>query len=211
MPARPVAVAAVLALAVLAAAGCDTGDGRELVAPAPGATAPPMPTSTTATTEGAVLGTPPVGSGEEAGALVLTSPAFVDGTAIPERHAACGGDDVAPALSWTGVPPDTVELALTVIDPDAPAAPFVHQIVAGIDPVVTGLGEGGVPESAVEVQAWTGPCPPPGETHDYVFTLYALTAPSGIDADSTVEEAQTALESTPGPSATLTGTYGRPA
>jgi hypothetical protein len=199
-----------VAATALLVAGCDTGDGRELLAPPPGATAPPMPTSSTATTEGAVIGTPPVGSGEEAGALVLTSPAFVDGATIPERHAACGGADIAPALSWTGVPPETVELALTVVDPDAPGAPFVHHIVAGIDPVVTGIGEGGVPESAVEVQPWTGPCPPPGETHDYVFTLYALTAPSGIDADSTVEQAQSALESTPGLTATLTGTYGVP-
>lgn len=200
---------AALAVVALVAAGCDTGDGRDLAEPAPGATAPPMPSSTTATSAGgAVLGTPPVGSAEDAGSLVLRSPAFAEGAPIPAAHS-CDGDDVAPPLAWTGVPEGTVELAVTVVDPDAPGAPFVHQLLTGIDPVVTGIGEGGVPESAVEVQRWSGPCPPAGEVHRYEFTLYALTAPTGVGPDTTVEDALAALESTPGPTARLTGTYGR--
>ena len=61
------------------------------------------------------------------------------------------------------------------------------------------------------MQPWVGPCPPAGETHTYVFTLFALTASAGVVAESTVEGALAALESTPGPTATLQGTYARQA
>ena len=194
------------AFAALAAlAGCDTGDGRTLEPPPPGATAPPLATSTTPTT--ATLGTPPVGSGDVGGPS-LASPAFADGGAIPVEHS-CDGEGVSPALTWSGVPPDAAELAITVVDPDAPGQPFVHWVVTGIDPVVTGFGAGGLPESAVDVQPWIGPCPPAGETHTYVVTLFALTTASGVSTDAGVEAALGALESTPGPTATLRGTYAR--
>jgi Raf kinase inhibitor-like YbhB/YbcL family protein len=193
-------------LALLALAGCDTDDGRTLDPPAPGATAPPLATSTTPTT--ATLGTPPVGSGE-ALALTLESPDFVDGGPIPQVHSSCDGENLSPALTWSGVAPDTVELAITVVDPDAPGEPFVHWVVTGIDPIVTGFGDGGLPESALPVQPWTGPCPPFGSTHSYVVTLYALTEPAGVTPDAGVDTALGALESTPGPTATLRGTYTR--
>lgn len=196
------------ALAVLVAlAGCDTGDGRTLEPPPPGATAPPLASSTTATT--AILGTPPVGSADAAG-FVLTS-AFPDGGAIDARHTSCDGDNLSPSLSWTGVPAGVVELAVTAVDPDAPGRPLVHWIVSGIDPTVTGFGEGGLPEVAVEVRPWIGPCPPAGETHTYVFTVYALTGQSGIAPGTGVDAAMAALESTPGPTAVVRGTYSRPA
>jgi Raf kinase inhibitor-like YbhB/YbcL family protein len=200
-----VARALALVLAVAGAAGCDTGDGRTLEEPAPGATAPPHVTSTTAPPS--VELEPPVGS-DEAAAVTLTSPAYREGTAIPARQS-CDGEELSPPLSWTSAPSGTAELALTAVDPDTPAGPFVHWLVTGIDPVVTGVGEGGVPESAVEVQPWIGPCPPRGETHDYVITLYLLSSPSGIGVETSAEDALAALESTPGPTATLTGTYGR--
>ena len=197
------------ALVLLALAACDTDDGRTLEPPPPGATAPPLATSTTATT--AVLGTPPVGSGESGGSassMTLASPAFADGGPFPTANS-CDGANLSVPVTWEGVPPGTVELAITMLDPDAPGEPFVHWVVTGIDPVVTGFGEGGLPESAVAVRPWTGPCPPFGETHTYVFTLFALTEPSGVVADDGVEAALGALESTPGPTATLFATYAR--
>lgn len=197
---------AVLVPLALGLTGCDTDDGRALRSPAPGATAPPLATSTTAAEN---LGTPPVGSGSSS--LALSSATFAEGAAMPARLSSCDGEDLSPALAWTGVPLETTELALTVIDPDAPGAPFVHWVVGGIDPSVTGFEEGGLPESAIEVRPWTGPCPPDGETHDYVVTLYALSEPAGMTADTGVEAALGALESTPGPTATLRGTYARPA
>ncbi|HEX2719041.1 MAG TPA: YbhB/YbcL family Raf kinase inhibitor-like protein, partial [Gemmatimonadaceae bacterium] len=56
--------------------------------------------------------------------LELTSPAFDAGGEIPRRFT-CDGDDVSPALAWSGAPDGTKSLALIVDDPDAPdpAAP----------------------------------------------------------------------------------------
>ena len=175
-----------LVLAGLVLAGCDTGDGRELVDPAPGATAPPMPSSTTSSTEGVVLGTPPVGSGDEASGFVFTGFGPGDG---------CD----SPSLSWTGAPTDTVELAVTASPVDGGAPEW---LVTGIDPVVTGIGYGAVPESAVELVSWSGACPP---ATTYRFTLWALTAPSGVTHDDDPAPALAAIESTPGVTIVQTG------
>jgi Raf kinase inhibitor-like YbhB/YbcL family protein len=196
-----------LAVGAALLAGCDTDDGRTIADPPPGATAPPRPTGTTTTT---AIVNPPVGS--EEGGLVLGSPAFGAGLAIPERFA-CEGENVSPPLGWTGVPSGTVELALTVVDPDAPGGQFVHWVVTGLDPALLGLDEDAVPEGSIEARngtsefGWFGPCPPAGETHNYVFTLFALSEASGVVAGTAGEEAIRQIAATPGAAATLTGTF----
>ena len=191
-----------------ALAGCDTGDGRTLADPPPGATVPPLPTTSTT---GAAVVNPPVGS-EEATTMVLASPAFGSGQPIPSRYA-CEGDNVSPPLAWSEVPAGTVELALTVVDPDASGGQFVHWAVAGLDPALPGLDEGSVPETAVEARndssefGWFGPCPPAGETHRYVFTLYALSAASGVAEGIAGADAVQEIAVAPGEAATLTGTF----
>jgi Raf kinase inhibitor-like YbhB/YbcL family protein len=191
---------------LLAASACDTDDGRSLDAPPPGVTAPELPTSSTATT------TPPpdVSLPGPAEVMALASAAFAPDTAIPARFT-CDAENVSPPLSWTGVPPDAVELALVVHDPDAPGGDFLHWVVTGIDPTVTGIAEGGLPETAVEVRSWTGPCPPPGAPHGYVFVLYALPVASGLTPEADAELARNTLESLSAQIATFTATYGRPA
>ena len=52
-----------------------------------------------------------------AAGIVLTSPAFTDGEAIPGKHA-CYGQDVSPPLSWSGVPSDAKSVALVVFETD---------------------------------------------------------------------------------------------
>ena len=43
-----------------------------------------------------------------AATIDVTSPAFTDGGAMPQKHAGKGvGDNVSPQLHWTGVPADT--------------------------------------------------------------------------------------------------------
>jgi Raf kinase inhibitor-like YbhB/YbcL family protein len=197
--------AAIVALA-LAAIGCGD-DGRELRAPPPGATAPPLPTSTSAAPAAVNPGNPPAVS-----SLALTSEAFAEGAPVPARHT-CDGENVSPPLAWTGVPAATVELALTMADPDARG--FVHWVVTGIDPAVTGLAAGALPEGAAEGRndssefGWTGPCPPQGELHRYVFTLYALTQPVAPDASLSPRDAIAVIASVPGVATTLSGAYGR--
>ncbi len=117
--------------------------------------------------------------------MELTSSAFAKDGDIPRRYT-CEGEDIAPPLSWSDVPPRTRSLALIVDDPDAPdpAAPsmtWVHWVLYDIAPGTTGLSEGGKPlsEGAHEgVNDWHrtgygGPCPPVGR-HRYFFKLYAL-------------------------------------
>ena len=102
---------------------------------------------------------------------------WVDGATIPDRNT-CAGAGVSPAMTWSNVPPGTVELAVAVVDVDADS--FVHWLVYGISPVIPGLSEGQPPEAAFQwgnsagQPAWFAPCPPAGETHRYQFTVYAL-------------------------------------
>lgn len=115
--------------------------------------------------------------------IVLTSPAFADGGAIPARYSR-DGDDVPPPLRWTGIPAGTAELALVVVDHDAPRGAFVHWIVAGLDPTLDGIDDGVATRKVEGVNSWGevgygGPQPPRGDPpHRYVFTLYALAEPS---------------------------------
>jgi Raf kinase inhibitor-like YbhB/YbcL family protein len=118
--------------------------------------------------------------------LTLTSPAFGEGAAIPERYT-CEGADVSPPLAWSGVPAGTRSLALIVDDPDAPdpAAPkmtWVHWVLYNIAPNAPGLPEGaagtGLAGASIGLNDWqhasyNGPCPPIGR-HRYFVKLYAL-------------------------------------
>jgi len=196
---------AVAALALLAAA-C-ASDGRTLRAPEPGATAPPTAPTTPATAPGQAIG-----PGSSTASFLLTSTAFAPGEPIPVTYT-CDGSNLSPPLAWGGVPEGTVELALTVVDPDANG--FVHWVMAGIDPSVQAIAEGAVPDGAVQATndagrpGWTGPCPPRGAPHHYVFTLYALAAPSGLRDGVRGRDALGTITGLHAPSATLTGTYQR--
>ena len=111
--------------------------------------------------------------------LTLTSPAFADQSPIPPQFT-CAGANQSPPLAWSGVPPNATELRLTVVDPDAPGGSFMHWALTRIDPHVTSIGAGQTPPGAVGSRnsrgedRYTGPCPPAGKPHHYVFTLQAL-------------------------------------
>ncbi len=105
-------------------------------------------------------------------------------------------------------------MAITVIDIDASG--FVHWIIGRLDPSVQALGQGGVPEGAAQALngrgtvGWTGPCPPAGSgPHHYVFTLYAMSTPSGVTAGIPAKDALAALANVPATKVSLTGTYQR--
>ena len=122
--------------------------------------------------------------------LVLHSPAFAPGSEIPKKHT-CDGQDVSPALEWSGAPPGTLSYALIVDDPDAPdpKAPrmtWVHWVVYDIPAATTELPEAATDSSLPRGSrlglndwkraAWGGPCPPIGR-HRYFFKLFALDLP----------------------------------
>lgn len=133
----------------------------------------PEPPVTTAAPFDATLPTEPV---EISAPFTLTAP-WVDGAVLPDRQT-CRGAALPPALTWSGVPVDAVELALTVVD--LADGGSTNWIVAGISAIDTGIAEGELPATAFELtndsgsSAWVAPCPPAGETHRYEFTLHAL-------------------------------------
>ncbi len=114
--------------------------------------------------------------------LTLSSPSFKAYGPIDARYT-CEGEDISPALAWSGVPEDARSLALILDDPDAPRGGWVHWVVYNLPPATTGLPEASraetLPEGALEgLNDWRstgygGPCPPKGR-HRYFFTLYAL-------------------------------------
>jgi Raf kinase inhibitor-like YbhB/YbcL family protein len=131
--------------------------------------------------------------------MQLRSAAFDDGDEIPEVHS-CDGANQSPPLSWSDVPEDAAELALVVADPDAPGGVFHHWVVTGIPPAAGGFPVGALPEGAVEAlgssdnATWIGPCPPQGEDHRYVFTLYPLRRRLGLAAGTPLREALAAID-----------------
>jgi len=105
-----------------------------------------------------------------AAAFALSS-GFANGGDIPRRYT-CDGASAVPPLRWTAPPRRTRSLALEVLDPDAPGGTFVHWVQWGLT-----RGKAGVQgTNSTGGLGWTGPCPPPGPAHHYVFRLYALDA-----------------------------------
>jgi len=120
--------------------------------------------------------------------LIVSSPAFSEGSPIPRRHTG-DGEDLSPALSWSGVPPAALELALIVDDPDAPTSePWVHWVIYKVPVATYVLPEGvppvfrpGFPPTALQGRnswksvGYRGPAPPKGHgVHRYFFKLFAL-------------------------------------
>ena len=97
---------------------------------------------------------------------------------------------------------------------DQDAGGFLHWVVAGIPPGTPIFPQGGIPAGAVEAPntsgttTWFGPCPPAGSTHTYDFTVYALSAASGLGPDSTTTDLDAALQLATS-TAAMTGTYTR--
>lgn len=146
--------------------------------------------------------------------LRLSSPAFEHHKRIPDRHTS-EGDDVAPELTWSGVPQGTRAFAVVVHDPDAPLVDgFTHWVAYGIPGDAQGLPEGG--GTAVQgvnsfgKAGYGGPAPPPGHgTHHYYFWVYALdqdvSLEPGLDRRALLER----IEDHVIEQARLVGTYSR--
>ena len=129
--------------------------------------------------------------------FLLTAPDIAQGATIPDRYTE--ENRTSPCLRWSGVPAGTQSFALTVTDPDLPAAfnfprSFAHWLVHDIPGPIRELPEGAslslaMPAGATELNSdfvtfkipgfgrgWGGPWPP-DQQHRYVFTLYALKVP----------------------------------
>lgn len=150
--------------------------------------------------------------------MKMESAAFGDNEPIPRQYT-CDGEDLSPALSWSGVPAEAKSLVLIMDDPDAPAKTFVHWVIYDLPASVEGLPEGvpkveGLPgggthgKSSFGKIGYGGPCPPKG-THRYIFHLYALKEALGLPAGASRKQVDTAMKGKIVASAELTGKYGR--
>ncbi len=128
--------------------------------------------------------------------LRVTSPAFDGHRRIPERYTG-DGEDVSPALEWSGAPAGTKAFAIVMHDPDAPLVDgFTHWVAYGIPADATGVSEGGSELTAgtnsLGNSGYNGPAPPPGHgPHHYYFWVYALDSDldlePGLDRTSLLE------------------------
>ena len=163
--------------------------------------------------------------------FTLKSPNFKSGGAIGMAHVfnsfGCTGQNLSPALAWSGAPAGATSFALLCHDPDAPTggAGWWHWLVLNIPPIVTQLSQdagradgANLPAGAVHVNTdfggpgWGGPCPPVGDKpHRYVFTLYALKVDRLDATGGTASLAGYMVNGSAIGKATLTGRFGRKA
>lgn len=64
-------------------------------------------------------------------ALKLVISAFPEAAAIPPKYT-CDGQNISPAIEWTGAPPQAKSFALILDDPDAPSGLFTHWLLYNI-------------------------------------------------------------------------------
>ena len=146
--------------------------------------------------------------------FTLTSPNFAPNGPIADAQAfnAAGctpsgapGGNIPPTLTWTGgatgfTSDPTRSYALTVVDYDAPVSGgFHHWIVYNIPASATTLDASTLAHVTQGMNdfgfaGYGGPCPPrTGQTHHYIFTLYALTVPSIGGARKTFDQLVAAM------------------
>jgi Raf kinase inhibitor-like YbhB/YbcL family protein len=152
--------------------------------------------------------------------FTLSSPTFEDGGPMSDAYS-CDGENRSPDLAWGDPPPGTQTFVLIMDDPDAPGGAFTHLLLydllpemRSIPPDVDPTVDGPYPAGSIGLNdtgnpSYAGPCPPRGETHRYVFTLYAVDSRTGLEAAKTREEVMAAMEGHILAEATLTGTFGR--
>ena len=150
--------------------------------------------------------------------FVVSSTDFADGGDLPESAKAsglggqCAGENVSPELSWSGAPDGTAAYAITMIDISADN--FVHWTKADIPATVSEVPAGGADalsgvggRTGNSSGIYFGPCPP-GPDHHYVFTVYALDATLGLEADFGIGDLKNALDEHALGEASITGLAG---
>lgn len=115
------------------------------------------------------------------------------------------GQEKSPQLSFSNAPPGTQSFALIMFDPDAPDKNFVHWVIYNIPVSSPTLNQNIPPNSELEGGikqgkngtgqiGYLGPCPPPLETHRYVFNVYALDTILSIESGSDKKQLQNAMK-----------------
>lgn len=131
-------------------------------------------------------------AGAQAQEFKVQSSSVLDGHLQQNQFAnvfGCSGKNLSPQLSWSGAPQGTKSFVVTMYDPDAPTGSgWWHWVLANVPGTVNELKEGAdsaggkLPAGTLQVRGDTGmpgylgACPPEGQTHNYVITVYAMKA-----------------------------------
>jgi len=126
--------------------------------------------------------------------IEFSSPAFDNDDLIPTKYT-CHGENVSPPLRWSGVPQNSRSIAIVVDNTYLSANLIRHWSIYNI-PVATRSLEPGFSRKQLSKKSflqlkndfeqydYSGPCPPKGEEHEYVFFIYALSQPFEILTDA---------------------------
>lgn len=139
--------------------------------------------------------------------LRIQTPAFNEGKQIPRQYT-CDGENAPPPLNLSSTPAGAKSLAVIVEDPDAPGGTFTHWLVWNLPPDSRGVsGREGTNDFGK--RGYSGPCPPPGPAHRYIFRLLALDTSLGLPPSAKRVEFDTAARGHILAEATFMGKYGR--
>ena len=163
-----------------------------------------------------------------AAGFTLSSPTIKPGSTLTQAQVfngfGCSGQNISPALNWSGAPAGTKSFAVTVYDPDAPTGSgWWHWVVINLPADSTGLVEGAgsaagkLPAGAVQgrtdfgTAAFGGACPPAGaKPHRYIFTVFALkTDKIDVPADASAALIGFMLNANKLATASFTAKFGR--
>jgi len=162
----------------------------------------------------------PGASSTRASDFAVTSPDFANGDELADWATAnafngqCTGDNLNPALEWTGAPEGAESFAIVLIDRDA--GNYVHWVHFDIPSNVTSVARGGsgdlpgVEGATNQSTGYFGPCPP-GPDHHYEFTVYALDASLGLPAGAGFSAVTKAIAGHELAEASITGLRSGPA
>lgn len=158
--------------------------------------------------------------------FTLGSDDITDGGRLPTAHTV-DGENVSPALTWSGAPAGTRSFVISCYDPDAPTpSGYWHWTLVDVPGETTSLPRGagatdgsGLPAGAFHVRSdglaagFEGAGPPPGDhDHRYVFAVHALdVAPGelGLGPDNSNAQVHFNVYFHLLGRAVLTATYGR--
>ncbi|MEK7535307.1 MAG: YbhB/YbcL family Raf kinase inhibitor-like protein [Patescibacteria group bacterium] len=136
--------------------------------------------------------------------IQLSSPSFANGDNLPTQFT-CDGENISPEFTIKKVSKEVKTLAIIFEDLDIDkeqykGSPYLaQQMVWNIPATVTTFVQGVRPPGTMGRTIsgnynYNGPCPPVGKTHNYRFTVYALSTDSlAVGADSGVEDLKKAI------------------
>lgn len=158
----------------------------------------------------------------ESGALLITSPSFVNNGPMPKRHTGFGPDE-SPAFQISGLSEAVVSIAVVMDDLDIPliraynhwliwnlpaAAEVPGNIPAGVEAPALG---GAVQGHGYGKHRYRGPKQPVfvRNTHRYVFRFYALDCRLRLASTARRRDLLAAMEGHILQQGSITGTYRR--